>query len=519
MEYSTTTWRIHNIKKYTKRSALLKVLTESIGHQDFTLSFKDHKRLAILITKEEELPTIMFRNTELDIRKQKKEEKDVKDIVTPLNGLSYEEQLKKKAKEFSTCYSFLECMEDQIVSVASPVQMGYRNKCEFTFGVTHEGKEILGFRPTKFSSAPNLVADPKECVFNTPDEMLALVEKINQYLSSKSGHVFNRVTKEGFLRLLLLRRLGEHFITILQVNCESVKEALGNPLIMEFIEILPEDVFISCTTGVFDGIARTADIYQVKGAPKEYKVNVGECVFQVFPLGFFQINSSVAELMIKTLKDNIQTDNILDICCGSGLLGICLAKNTEKKVIGLEISEESINDAKRNAEENQINAKYYCGSVEKTLPLVLAKIKGTATAVIDPPRSGISDKMTKAITKYSNISEIFYISCSYTSVINNIKNIAKLYTLKNVYCFDMFPYTTGIECLFHFVRKENPEAQSEVVTEKVQENAAQEAESEKAQEPSQEDAVPEKVQESASETEYAKQQEVAPETVSDNTPL
>ncbi|KAI5148019.1 tRNA (uracil-5-)-methyltransferase [Nematocida ausubeli] len=480
MECNTTTWRIHNIKKQTKREALLKVIKESLGHENFTLSFRDYKRLAILITPEETLPDIIFRNKALDIRKLKREEKALKDIVTPLNTMSYEEQLEKKAKEVSDYYSFLQCTEGQIQMIQSPVQMGYRNKCEFTFGFSNEGKEMLGFRPTKFTSAPNLVADPRECVFNTSEEMLAVVEKINGYLSDRSGYVFNRLTKGGFLRLLVLRRIGEHFINILQVNCETMKEALENPLIMEFAQTLPEDVFISCSTGVFDGILRTADVHQVKGAQKEYKVHLNGCVFQVFPLGFFQVNSSVAEILTKTLQDSIQTDTLLDICCGSGLLGICIAKNTEKKVIGLEISEESINDAKRNAKENGVNAQYCCGSVEKTLPQVLSEIKGGASAVIDPPRSGISDKLVKAITSNPEISEIFYVSCSYTSVFSNIKNIAVHYALQKIYILDMFPYTKDVECLFHFVRKETSSEKAPETAE--MERVEETAEIEKAEE-------------------------------------
>ncbi|KAI5189391.1 tRNA (uracil-5-)-methyltransferase [Nematocida minor] len=453
MESHTTTWKIHNIKKQTKRAALLQVIKSHLEHENFTLSFKDNKRLAILITLEDQLPSIVFCNRPLDIRKQKSEERSVKDIVTPLNGMTYEEQLAHKTAKVSDFCSFLNCSE--IESISSPMETGYRNKCEFTFGFTGEGKQVLGFRPAKFSSAPNLIADPMECTFNTPPEMLSLVEKINGYLDKNDGLVYNRITKKGLLRLLCLRRIGKHFISILQVNTETFEEALNSQLITDFIKILSEDAFITCSTGIFDGLLRTAEIKQVKGEPKEYEEVLNNCTFKVFPLGFFQVNLGVAELLTRTIQKSIQTETILDICSGSGLLGICTAKGTEKKVFGMEISQESIEDAKRNALINDVSAEYFCGSVEKTLPLVLAKVKETASALVDPPRAGISDKLVNEIISHKNISEIFYISCSYTSVKNNLLNISSKYALKKIYVLDMFPFTADVECIFHFVRKED----------------------------------------------------------------
>lgn len=453
MQLNTTTWRIHNIKKHTKRDVLVRVIKEELGNENFSLSFKDNNRLGTLITVQDTLPQILFRNSPLDIRKQKNEERPVKDIVTPLNAMTYSEQLEKKTKLVAD--AFMSLGDIEVETIKSPVETGYRNKCEFTFGFTNESKEALGFRPSKFASAPNLVASPIECTFNTPSEMLSLVASVNTYLSERSGLVYNRITKEGFLRLLCLRRLGNNFISILQVNCETFEKALENPLICDFIKILPEDVFLACSTGIFDGILRTTELQQVSGTHKEYTEVLNGCVFEVFPLGFFQINRGVAELLAKTLQENIQTETILDTCCGSGTLGICAAKDTTKKVIGLELSEESIKDAERNAKRNNINANYYCGSVEKTLPCVLAKIKENATALIDPPRAGISDKLVNSIIAQKNISEIFYVSCSYSSVTNNIQNISKVYSLKKIYVLDMFPFTNDVECIFHFVRKEN----------------------------------------------------------------
>lgn len=462
MSSHTTTWKIHNIKKQTKRAELFEVIQSYLEHENFTLSFKNNKRVAILISTEEAMPKIIFHGKPLDIRKQRTEEKKVEDIVTPLNSLGYAEQLEQKTKKISDFYSFLGCKG--IESISSPVEMGYRNKCEFTFGFSAENKQIVGFRPVKYTAAPNLIADPANCTFNTSPEMLLLVERINRYLEkAEEGLVYDRMTKKGLLRLLCLRRIGEHFISILQVNTETYEEAIENKLISDFTKILPEDLFISCATGVFDGLLRTADIKQIKGGPKEYREVLNGCTFEVFPLGFFQVNLGVADLLTKTLQKCIQTDTILDICCGSGVLGMCAAKGTDKKVVGIEISKESIDDAMKNASINGIEGDYFCGSVEKILPLVLAKIKKDASALIDPPRAGLSDKLISEIISHKNISEIFYISCSYTSVKSNIETIAKKYTLQKIYVLDMFPYTNDAECIFHFVRNQEQDCENTII--------------------------------------------------------
>ncbi|KAH9386734.1 tRNA (uracil-5-)-methyltransferase [Nematocida major] len=451
MEARTTSWKIHNIPKQIKRNVLLGLIKGQLNHENFSLSFKDNRRVATLITQEDTLPEIMHKGRALDIRRMNVEVRDVKDIVTPLNKMSYASQLEKKASDVKEMFSHLGCAE--VESVASPLEVGYRNKCEFTFGFSSENVPTLGFRPAKFTSAPNLVADPKECTFNTPEEMLSLVQAVNSYLPEKAGLVYNRITNTGFLRLLCLRRLGEHLVCILQANCESFECALDNKMVCDFIDTLPGDVFLSCSTGIFDGLLRDSELRQVKGEKRQYKEVLNGCTFEVFPLGFFQVNKGVAQILVQTLQKSIETDTVLDICCGSGSLGICVAKGTQKKVVGLELSQESVNDAKANAELNGVDAKYFCGSVEKTLPCVLEKTKEPASALIDPPRAGISDKLARGIAQHSNISEIFYISCSYSSVKSNIEAISKTYALKKIYVLDMFPFTKDVECIFHFVRK------------------------------------------------------------------
>ncbi|OAG30160.1 tRNA (uracil-5-)-methyltransferase [Nematocida displodere] len=454
MANETYTWKAHNIKKAVKRQEFLQSVEKCLGTKEFSLAYKDNNRTAILITKMDTLPPIIVKSQELTLKRKDSERKEVKDIVTPLNHLSYDEQLASKVASVEKFAAKLGCASIEIVK--SPQETGYRNKCEFTFGF-EDGKPALGFRPGKYTDAPNNVANPSGCAFNTGAEMLGIVARINQHISTTTDLVYDRISQTGHLRVLLIRRIGQALIGVLQVNVSSNEEAVKVPEILAFIEFLPiEHVYVESNCTTFEGFRTTSVLHKVKGPETEYTETLNNSTFRVSPMGFFQINIPVAEIMCQTIQKEITTSTILDICCGAGLLGISTAKGTSNAVIGIEISPDAVKDAQENARVNQIKAKYYCGSVEQIIDSGIKEIQTGCTALLDPPRAGLSLKLIKKITDTPSISEIFYISCSYTQAKESIEEITKGgFKLERVHVLDMFPFTPAVECIFHYKRAEN----------------------------------------------------------------
>lgn len=178
---------------------------------------------------------------------------------------------------------------------------------------------------------------------------------------------------------------------------------------------------------------------------------LGDYKFKISPLSFYQVNPVQTEILydtaIKCLNDNNKNNIALDLYCGIGTIGIFASKYF-KKVYGIEIVEQAIEDAKYNAKINKIdNIDFFAGDVEKVLPKIIEidNIK-PSTIFVDPPRKGL-DKKTIEILQELKPSKIIYISCNPATLARDIALLERNYNIKEVQPVDMFPYTTHVECV------------------------------------------------------------------------
>lgn len=169
-------------------------------------------------------------------------------------------------------------------------------------------------------------------------------------------------------------------------------------------------------------------------------------MFDVSAKSFFQVNSMQAEklynLAVKLAdlnKDNI----VLDLYCGTGTITSIVAEHV-KKVIGIEIVEDAILDAKENLKINNINnVTFICGDAAKEI----SKIKENIDVIfVDPPRKGI-DRKAIAVMKKILPKKIIYISCNPVTMARDLSYLSDLYDVKKVVPVDMFPNTSHVECV------------------------------------------------------------------------
>lgn len=169
-------------------------------------------------------------------------------------------------------------------------------------------------------------------------------------------------------------------------------------------------------------------------------------MFNCSAKSFFQVNIMQTEklysLAVK-LANLTKNDVVLDLYCGTGTITSILAGYV-KKVIGIEIVEDAIYDAKENVKTNGIsNVKFICGDAAKEI----SKIKENIDVVfVDPPRSGI-DRKAIAVIKKINPKKIVYISCNPVTMARDLSYLNDLYTVEKVVPVDMFPNTAHVECV------------------------------------------------------------------------
>lgn len=172
--------------------------------------------------------------------------------------------------------------------------------------------------------------------------------------------------------------------------------------------------------------------------------------YKISPESFFQINPVQTEkLYAKALEyaDLDKTMTVMDIYCGIGTISLCAAKRA-KSIIGVEIVEKAIEDAKENAKINGItNAEFYASSAEKIVPYLIKSGEAPAVVILDPPRKGSDEKTLGAIVK-ATPKRIVYVSCNPSTLARDARFLSNNgYTIKRAAAVDLFPHTAHIETI------------------------------------------------------------------------
>lgn len=459
----TRKFLIKRIPRHVKREDLLKAIEAKIK-EGFALNYRTNSHTATVITHSL-LPRLAIKKKDLLIKEVELEGegkgRNVLDAVTPLHSLPYNKQIEQKREALILFLASLappktEAPPPPPISLTveeSPVSMGYRNKCEFTFGYDRT-VPTLGFRSSKYTDNPNSVSNPNKCIFNVSGRMLKIVKEVNRVLKETEDVVYDRVSKKGHLKIMMLREIGVKTVGIIQIEGEKEEGVLERLGIQNLLDISVDNLYIQFSTSSFEGFTTSDNVLRVKGSDDQFTLSFCSLTLRVSLMSFFQVNLSAATLLSKKITEKVGGAVLLDVCCGTGSLGLAAA-GSAKAVIGIELDRGSVEDAVENARRNGVeNARYVVGSVADTLPTVLAGVEEDVVVLLDPPRAGVSDKMIRAVRESERVKEILYVSCSYKSVKGNIESVLKgRFEMVDVWAVDMFPHTNQMEVLFHFRRK------------------------------------------------------------------
>lgn len=182
---------------------------------------------------------------------------------------------------------------------------------------------------------------------------------------------------------------------------------------------------------------------------EKISAKLGDFTFLVSDKAFFQVNTKMAFKLYKKVEEIIMKDKtktLLDLYCGTGTIGIFLS-NHFKKVIGIEINEKAVMDAKENAKINDIeNCEFYVGNLDYGLK------EKADIIVVDPPRKGLSEKTIKD-TLNINPEEIIYVSCDPMTLARDINSLKENYIVEEIIPLDLFPHTYHVESITKLKRK------------------------------------------------------------------
>ena len=376
-----------------------------------------------------------------------------------IQEMRYEAQLAFKQKMVQNNLERIGGLSDfemyPVIGMETPY--AYRNKAQFPVGEDKDGNIVIGF----YAGRTHHIVEQTDCCIGAPENGEVL-RKVKAYMQKNQIRPYNEEHHSGIVRHILIRT-GYHtkeimvclIVNAAKASClknaeqltESLCEMDGMTSVMVNFNTEKTNVILGKKSEVLWGQPYIEDF-------------IGDVKYQISPQSFFQVNPMQAEkLYAKALEYAGLTGNetVWDLYCGIGTISLFLAKNA-RKVYGVEIVPQAIEDARNNAKRNGIdNAEFFVGKAEEVVPAFYEKALKQAqdseagksirpdVVVVDPPRKGCEEVLLETIVKMQP-QRIVYVSCDSATLARDLKFLsANGYAVKKVQPVDQFGHSVHIE--------------------------------------------------------------------------
>lgn len=367
-------------------------------------------------------------------------------------SLKYEEQLKYKQKKVSECLKRIGKFEN--IKVNYTVGMDnpyfYRNKIQMPLGKSQKGNIISGFYKAKTHEIV-----PIDICYIENEEAGKILSTIKVLMKKYRIEPYDEDKRTGIIRHVLIRTgyYSKQIMVTLVTNVDSFpgrndftkelhKECPSITTIVQNINHRDTNVILGEKENVLMG----------KGFIEDTLLGVK---FQISSKSFYQVNPTQTEKLYSLAVEAAHLtgkEKVLDAYCGIGTIGLIASKHS-KEVIGVEIVEDAIKDAKRNARLNGItNTKHFVGDASDFMVNEANNKEHYDVVFIDPPRKGSDERFLSSLKKLKP-SRVVYVSCDPSTLARDLKYLSDMYEIKSVTPVDMFPHTFHVETISLLCRK------------------------------------------------------------------
>ena len=362
-----------------------------------------------------------------------------------LQAMSYESQLKfKENKVYNNLRrigGFTDIPFLPIMGMDEPWR--YRNKAQFPFGRNKNGEIVTGF----YAGRTHDIIPQEDCLLGV-EENKKILESIKEYMIENHVAPYEEETHQGLIRHALIRKgfkTGELMVCVI-INGKKLphSEKLVEKL-CRFDGMTSISYSINTDkTNVILG-KELVNLY----GPGYITDYIGDVKYRISPLSFYQVNPVQTEKLYGTALEYAGLTGgevVWDLYCGIGTISLFLAQKA-KKVYGVEIVPQAIDDARENAKLNGLdNVEFFVGKAEEVLPEQYEKNKVYADViVVDPPRKGCDEQCLNTIVTMAP-KRVVYVSCDSATLARDLKMLCeKGYEVEKVRCCDMFGWTTHVE--------------------------------------------------------------------------
>ena len=321
----------------------------------------------------------------------------------------------------------------------------YRNKAQYPLGLNKENEPVVGI----FAQRSHEIIPMEKCLIQKPiSEEIA--KTILEFIKQNKISIYSEKTGKGLFRHIVIK-VG---VKTNEIMCILVINGNQIPKETELVEILIKKypniktIVKNINTKNTNVILGLENINIYGNGYIEDKL--GEYKFKISPLSFYQVNPIQAERLynigVEAAKITSK-DTVFDLYCGIGTISLFMAKYA-KKVYGVEIVEQAIENAKENAILNNINnVDFIAGDTEVVLDDLINNKKIIPDVVmVDPPRKGLDSRSIDNILKIKP-DRVVYISCNPATLVRDLAKFEEAYEVKDIQPVDMFPFTGHVECV------------------------------------------------------------------------
>ncbi|CAG9620409.1 23S rRNA (uracil(1939)-C(5))-methyltransferase RlmD [Sutcliffiella rhizosphaerae] len=363
-----------------------------------------------------------------------------------LQHLSYEGQLIAKQKQVKGVLERIGHLKEVPVYPVLGMEDNpwrYRNKAQVPIG-EREGGLIAGF----YQQRSHEIIDMKECLIQQEIND-TVVQTVREICDKYGVRAYNEKTHKGTLRHVMARYglvTGEVMVVLISrtpdiPNRKAIVEEIATTLPQ--VKSVVQNVNTKKTNVIF------GDETRVLWGNEYIYDYIGDIKFAISARSFYQVNPDQTKVLYeKALEYAGLTgeESVIDAYCGIGTISLFLAQKA-RKVFGVEIVPEAIEDAKRNAALNEIkNAEFSVGEAEVVIPKWYKEGNTADVLVVDPPRKGCDEALLQTIIEMKP-KKVVYVSCNPATLARDLRVLEDGgYKTIEVQPVDMFPHTVHVEC-------------------------------------------------------------------------
>lgn len=363
--------------------------------------------------------------------------------------ISYESELKYKENAVYNCIKRIGGIDLAPKPINHLSPLFYRNKAQYP--INEEKK--AGF----FSTHSHRIIPCNNCLLQ-PKSFETAVKVFEDWLEGNNVSVYNEETHKGLVRHFYLRSSSDgNIMAVVVINGDTL------PFSDSLINALKDTLGDSFKSLQINKNTQKTNVVLGKECSVLYGDNslsdtLCGVKVNISPLSFYQVNHDMAEILYKTAKEYAapQGKIVLDLYCGAGTIGLSMA-NEAKKIIGVEIIPEAVENARENAKNGGFsNAEFICADAASAAKDLKNRGLSPDVVILDPPRKGCDESLIKTVANDFAPERIVYVSCDPATLARDIKLFTELgYTLKEYTPCDLFPRTSHCESAALLVRSDS----------------------------------------------------------------